>query len=165
MTRRGVRGASAVLVAMTVAFTASACSDDGDSASSTVSKAASAASSVASSVASKGSDVVASATAAAEDKLNSFKDGVNASGDVKAGAPATDKDGRVTSKVTVSNGTDSTQSYAVQINFKDADGNLLDTVVVSVDDVASKKAKDATARSNRKLDGDVKVEVGQALRH
>ncbi|MFD8693076.1 hypothetical protein [Streptomyces sp. NPDC059651] len=161
MTRRGVRGASAVLVAMTVAFTASACSDDGDSASSTVSKAASAASSVAS----QGADVVASATAAAGDKLNSFKDGVNAGGDVKAGAPATDEDGRVTSKITVKNGTGSSQSYAVQINFKDPSGNLLDTVVVTVDDVASKGTKDATARSNRKLDGDVKVEVGQALRH
>lgn len=161
MTRRGVRGASAVLVAMTVAFTASACSDDGDSASSTVSEAASAASSVAS----QGADVVASATAAAEEKLNSFKDGVNAGGDVKAGAPATDKDGRVTSKITVKNGTDSSQSYVVQINFKDGGGNLLDTVVVTVDDVAAKGTKDATARSNRKLNGDVKVEVGKALRH
>ncbi|MEU1351861.1 hypothetical protein [Streptomyces sp. NPDC005795] len=165
MTRRGLRGASAVLMAVTVACTASACSDDGDSASSTASKAASAASSVASSVASKGSDVVASATAAAEDKLNSFKDGVNASGDVRAGAPATDKDGRATSRVTVKNSTGSTQSYAVQINFKDPDGKLQDTVVVTVDDVAAKKTKDATARSNRKLDGDVTAEVGEALRH
>ncbi|MFI6863774.1 hypothetical protein ACIBKZ_28435 [Streptomyces sp. NPDC050421] len=161
MTRRGVRGASAVLVAMTVAFTASACSDDGDSASSTVSKAASAASSVAS----RGADVVASATAAAEDKLNSFKDGVNASGDVRAGAPATDKDGHATSKITVTNGTGSTQSYAVQVNFKAPDGKLQDTVVVTVDDVPSKGTKDATARSNRKLDGDTKAEVGRALRH
>ncbi|MFI6653338.1 hypothetical protein ACIBI8_37820 [Streptomyces sp. NPDC050529] len=161
MTRRGVRGAGAVLVAMIVATTATACSDDGDSASSTASKAASAASSVAS----KGADVVASATAAAGDKLNDFKDGVNASGDVKAGAPATDKDGRVTSKITVKNSTDSTQSYGVQVNFEDGGGNLLDTVVVTVDDVASKGTKDGTARSNRKLDGDVKVEVGKALRH
>lgn len=165
MTRRGVRGASAVLMAMAVAFTASACSDDGDSASSTVSKAASAASSVASSVASKGSDVLASATAAAEDKLNSFKDGVNATGDVRTGAPTTGEDGRVTSKITVANGTGSTRSYAVQVNFKDPDGKLQDTVVVTVDDVASKKTKVATARSNRKLDGDVEVEVGKALRH
>lgn len=161
MTRRGVRGAGAVLLAMTVAFTASACSDDGDSASSTASKAASAASSVAS----RGADVVASATAAATEKLNSFKDGVNASGDVKASAPVTDEDGRVTSKITVKNGTDSKQSYAVQVNFNDPDGKLEDTVVVTVDDVASKKTKDATARSNRKLDGDVEVEVGKALRH
>ncbi|MEU1469870.1 hypothetical protein ABZ434_16765 [Streptomyces sp. NPDC005761] len=161
MARRGVRAAGAVLVAVTVAFTASACSDDGDSASSTASKAASAAASVAS----QGADVVASATAAAGDKLNSFKDGVNASGDVRAGAPVADQDGRVTSKVTVTNGTGSKQSYAVQINFKDADGKLKDAVVVTVDDVPSKKTKDATARSNRKLDGDVKAEVGQALRH
>ncbi|WP_406097641.1 hypothetical protein [Streptomyces sp. NBC_01013] len=161
MTGRGARGASAVLVAMTMAITASACSDDGDSASSTVSKAASAASSAAS----RGADAVASATAAAGEKLNSIKDGVNAGGDVKAGAPVTDKDGRITSKITVANGTGSTQSYAVQINFKDPSGNLLDTVVVTVDDVGSKKTKDATARSNRKLDGDVKVEVGEAVRH
>ncbi|MER5281436.1 hypothetical protein ABT025_37780 [Streptomyces sp. NPDC002809] len=161
MTRRGVRGAGAVLVAMAMAFTATACSDDGDSASSTASKAASAAESVAS----RGADVVASATAAAGDKLNDFKDGVNAGGDVKAGAPATDKDGRVTSKITVTNSTGSTQSYGVQINFDDPNGNLLDTVVVTVDDVAAKGTKTATARSNRKLDGDVEVKVGTALRH
>ncbi|MET7648955.1 hypothetical protein ABZS83_36105 [Streptomyces sp. NPDC005426] len=161
MTRRGVRGASALLVAATVAFTASACSDDGGSASGTVSKAASAASSVAS----EGADAVASATAAAGDKLNGFKDGVNAGGDVKAGAPATGDDGHVTSKITVKNGTGSTQSYAVLVNFEDPSGNLLDAVVVTVDDVASGKSEDATARSNRKLDGEVRAEVGKALRH
>lgn len=161
MTRRGARGASAVLVAMVVAATATACSDDGDSASSTASKAASAASSLAS----RGTDAVASATAAAGDKLNSFKDGVNASGDVTVGAPDTDKDGRATAKITVRNGTDASRSYAVQINFRDANGNLLDTSVVTVDDVASKGSKDATARSNRKLEGDVKTEVGKVLRH
>lgn len=127
MTRRCVRGAGAVLVAVVVAATATACSDDGGSASATVSKAASAASSVAP----RGADAVASATAAARDKLNSFKDGVNASGDVKAGAATTGKDGRATSKVTVRNGSDSKQSYAVQVNFRDPKGNLLDTVVVT----------------------------------
>lgn len=161
MTGRGARGAGAVLAAVIVAATATACSHDGGSASGTVSQAASAASSVAS----KGADAVASATAAAEDKLNSFKNGVNASGDVKAGAAATGKDGHATSKVTVRNGTDSKQSYAAQINFRDPSGNLLDTVVVTVDDVAAKGTKDATARSNRKLEGDVRAEVGEALRH
>ncbi|NED93233.1 hypothetical protein G3I76_76000 [Streptomyces sp. SID11233] len=156
-----MRGVGAVLVAVVVAAGATACSDDGDSASSSASKAASAASSLAS----KGADAVASATAAAQDKLNSFKDGVNASGDVKAAAAATDKDGRATSKVTVHNSGDSKQSYGVQINFRDQNGNLLDTVVVTVDDVAAEATKDATARSNRKLDGDVKAEVGKALRH
>lgn len=161
MTRRGVRGVGAVLVAVAVAAGATACSDGGDSASSSASKAASAASSLAS----KGADAVASATAAAQDRLNSFKDGVNASGDVKAAAAATDKDGRATSKVTVHNSGDSKRSYGVQINSRDQNGNLLDTVVVTVDDVAAETTKDATARSNRKLDGDVKAEVGKALRH
>ncbi|MGN5635091.1 hypothetical protein [Streptomyces sp. AC154] len=161
MTRRGVRGLGTVLVAVVVAAGATACSDDGDSASSSASRAASAASSLAS----RGADAVASATAAAQDKLNSFKDGVNASGDVKTGAAATDKDGRATSKVTVRNSGDSKQSYGVQINFRDQNGNLLDSVVVTVDDVPAKATEDATARSNRKLDGDVKAEVGKALRH
>ncbi|WP_326595290.1 hypothetical protein [Streptomyces brevispora] len=161
MTRRGPRSAGAVLVAMIVAASATACSDEVNSVSGTASNAASAAASVAS----KGADAVASATAAAEDKLKSFKDGVNASGDVKAAATVTDKDGRATSKVTVRNSTDSKQSYAVQINFRDPSGNLLDTVVVTVDDVAAKATKEATARSNRKLEGAVKAEVGEALRH
>ncbi|MFD7432848.1 hypothetical protein ACFV6Z_38145 [Streptomyces sp. NPDC059818] len=161
MTGRGVRGAGAVLVAVVMAATATACSDDGGSASGTASKAASAASSLAS----RGADAVASATAAARDELNSFKDGVNAGGDVRAGAASTDKEGRATSEVKVHNGTGSKQSYAVQIDFRDPSGNLLDTVVVTVDDVPAKGTKDADARSNRELDGDVKAEVGRALRH
>ncbi|MGW8887373.1 hypothetical protein [Streptomyces sp. NPDC055749] len=161
MTGRGVRGVWAVLLAASVATTAVGCSDeDGGGASDAASKAASAASSLAS----KGSDVVASATAAAQDKLDEFKDGVDAKDDVELGAVGKDGD-RTTAKFTVTNGTDSAKSYAVQINFRDKGGNLLDTVVVSVDDVEPDKKKDATARSNRKLDGDVTAEVGTALRH
>ncbi|MFJ2702716.1 hypothetical protein ACIO3R_05875 [Streptomyces sp. NPDC087428] len=38
-------------------------------------------------------------------------------------------------------------------------------VPLAVDDVPAKGTKDADARSNRELDGDVKAEVGRALRH
>ncbi|MFF1644026.1 FxLYD domain-containing protein [Streptomyces sp. NPDC058240] len=161
MTRKAARGLCAVLLTTAVMSTAAACSDDGGSASSTASKAASAAASAAS----RGADVVASATAAAGEKLNNFKNGVNAKSDVELGKPSIDGDGRATVKATVKNSSDSAKSYAVQVNFRDGSGNLLDTVVVTVDDVGPKASKDATARSNRKLSGDVKAEVGQALRH
>ncbi|MEE1792512.1 hypothetical protein PUR28_17340 [Streptomyces sp. BE308] len=161
MTGRGVRGVRAVLLAAAVASAAAGCSDDGNSPSGAVSKAASAASSVAS----RGSDVVASATAAAQDKLNEFKDGVDAKGDIKLGTVGKDGDGRSTAEFTVTNGTDSAKSYAVQINFHDKGGNLLDATVVTVDDARPATPKDATARSNRKLDGDVTAEVATALRH
>lgn len=160
MTRKAARGMWAVLLTTAVMSTAAACSDGG-SASSTASEAASAAASAAS----RGADVVASATAAAGEKLNNFKNGVNAKSDVELGKPSTDGDGRATVKVTVKNSADSKKSYAIQVNFRDRSGNLLDTVVVTVDDVGAKASKDATARSNRKLSGEVKAEVGQALRH
>ncbi|GGV97173.1 hypothetical protein GCM10015535_68080 [Streptomyces gelaticus] len=150
-----MRGLWTVLLTTAVMSAAAACSGGG--ASSTASEAASAAS--------RGAEAVASATAAAGEKLNSFKNGVNAKSDVGLGRPSTDGDGRATVKVTVKNSSDSAKSYAVQVNFRDASGNLLDTVVVTVDGVAAKASKDATARSNRKLSGDVKAEVGRALRH
>ncbi|WP_258050141.1 hypothetical protein [Streptomyces finlayi] len=128
MTGRGVRGARALLLAAAVAATAVGCSDeDGGGASDAASKAASAASSLAS----KGSDLVASATAAAQEKLAGFKDGVNAKGDVRLGDVSKDADGRSTAKFTVTNGSDSAQSYAVQINFRDKGDKLVETVVVS----------------------------------
>ncbi|MFJ1612856.1 MULTISPECIES: hypothetical protein [unclassified Streptomyces] len=161
MTTKAARGLWAVLLTTAVAATAVGCSDDGGSASTAASKAASAAASAAS----RGSDVVASATAAAGEKLKGFKNGVNAKGDVKVRTPGTGPDGHADAKVTVTNGADSAKSYAVQINFRDPKGNLLDAVVVTVDDVGPKASKEATARSNRKLSGDVEAEVGRALRH
>ncbi|MFH8475068.1 hypothetical protein [Streptomyces sp. NPDC018000] len=161
MTRKAARGVWAALLTAAVMSSAAACSHGGGNASSTASKAASAAASAAS----RGSEVVASATAAAGEKLKGFKNGVNARSDVKLGTPSTGHDGRATTKVTVTNSADSAKSYAVQVNFRDPSGNLLDTVVVTIDDVGPKASKDATARSNRKLSGHVKAEVGTALRH
>lgn len=153
MTRRSVRGVWALLLTGVVASAAAACTDEGGSPTGTVSKAASAVASVA-----------ASASAAAQEKLEGFKNGVNAGKDVKAGA-VTEQGGRATTKITVTNSTDSAKSYIVQINFRDPGGNLLDSTVVTVDDVQPGTPKDATARSNRTLAGDVTAEVGRALRH
>ncbi|MYW64657.1 hypothetical protein GTY65_11340 [Streptomyces sp. SID8379] len=151
-------GAAAAVVALTLG--AAGCSDGDTSPSDAASKAGSAVSSAAS----KASDVVASATAEASQKFNEFKDGVDAKDDVKLGDVAKDGD-RSTVPVTATNGQSSTKSYMVQVDFRDGGGNLLDTVVVSVGDVEAGKSKEATARSNRSLDGDVTADVSRALRH
>jgi hypothetical protein len=160
MSGRGMRGAAAGLLVAAVVLAAAGCSDSDTSPSDAVSKAASAASSVAS----RAGDVVASATAKAQDELDRFKGGVNAKGDIQLGGVK--KDGyRMTAPVTATNSSGSRASYAVQVNFRDSGGNLLDTVVVTIGDVDKGKSKKATARSNRTLTGDVKADVGRALRH
>jgi len=165
------RWATGVILTAIMAAALAACSDDG-SASSAVSKAASAAQSVGgqataavSSLASQASEALASATAEAGRRLDKIKGGVDARGDVRLGAPATASDGRTTVEVTAENTEDSTKSFAVQVNFKDSGGNLLDTVVVTVSKVPAGKSGTGTARSTHELSGKVKAEAGRALRY
>ncbi|MET9671805.1 hypothetical protein ABZY68_01750 [Streptomyces sp. NPDC006482] len=113
-------------------------------------------------------DIVSSATAAAasaaEEKMNEVKDGVNATGDVNAGATSTDGD-RTVAEITATNPLDKTADYTVMVTFRDTDGNFLDSVVLSIAGVEAGKSKSGTARSNRTLSGDTKAEIAQALRH
>ncbi len=81
------------------------------------------------------------------------------------GAVATDTDGFTTVPVTVRNTDDGTKSFAVQVEFKDESGNLVDTVVTTVPDVAGKGTGEGTARSTHKLAGTVSAQVGTALRY
>ncbi|MDT9691017.1 hypothetical protein Q5762_22230 [Streptomyces sp. P9(2023)] len=116
----------------------------------------------------KASDIVSSATAAAasaaEEKMNEVKDGVNATGDVKAGPTKTDGD-RTTAEITATNPQDKNADYTIMVNFRDDGGNLLDAVVLNIDAVEPGKSKTGTARSNRTLSGTTTAEVAQALRH
>ncbi|MEU6812870.1 hypothetical protein ABZ920_28595 [Streptomyces sp. NPDC046831] len=137
------------------------CSDDGGSPSDAVSKASSAAASLAS----QANEGLASATAEAGRRLDEVKNGVDARSSVRLGSPATASDGRTTVDVGVTNSADSTKSFTVQVNFKKPDGSLLDTVVVSIDDVPAGQTGKAVARSTHTLSGQVKAEVGAALRH
>ncbi|MFE2555539.1 hypothetical protein ACFXGT_05800 [Streptomyces sp. NPDC059352] len=113
-------------------------------------------------------DIVSSATAAvasaAEEKMNEVKDGVNATGDVKAGATSIDGD-RTVAEITATNPQDKNADYTVMVNFRDGEGNLLDAVVLSIDGVEPGGSKSGTARSNRTLSGDTTAEIAQALRH
>ncbi|MGN9755784.1 FxLYD domain-containing protein [Streptomyces sp. SD31] len=118
-----------------------------------------------SSVASKAASAFASATAEAGRRLDDIKGGVDAKDAVSLGDPKTDADGRTTVEVTAQNTTDSTKSFAAQINFRDTDGKLLDATVVTVSDVPPSETARATARSTRDLDGEVRTEVARALRY
>ncbi|MFE8947841.1 hypothetical protein [Streptomyces sp. NPDC007856] len=164
MSGHGTRGtAGAVLAVVAVAVTG--CSGNSGSPSGSVSKAASAASSAASSLASRGADALASASAEARRKLDEAKGGVNAKDEVTLGSVAIGGDGRATAKVTAKNTAGSAKSFAVQVNFSDKSGNLLDVVVVTVKDVAAGASGEGTARSNRKLNGEVHAVVGTAVRY
>ncbi|MFB6616590.1 hypothetical protein ACFCV9_20665 [Streptomyces sp. NPDC056367] len=144
----------AVLAAVAVGTTG--CS--GDSTPSDV------ASKAASAVQSAGAQLEAAA-AEAKKKLDGVKGGADAKSDVRLGTPSKDSDGHSTVPVTVSNTATNAKSFAVQVNFRDTGGNLLDTVVVTISDVAPGATGQGTARSTRSLSGDVQANVGTALRY
>ncbi|MEU8773775.1 FxLYD domain-containing protein [Streptomyces sp. NPDC048606] len=155
---RSIRGAVFGVLAVVVAAGLTGCGGDAqEKVTGVASQAASAASQAA--------DALDSASDTARRKLNEVKDGVDAKDAVTLGQPATQTDGHPTVPVTARNTTDSTKSFAVQVNFRDPGGNLLDTVVVTVTDVPAGQSKEATARSTRGLSGTVKADVGTALRY
>ncbi|MFI5687211.1 hypothetical protein [Streptomyces sp. NPDC051636] len=152
----GLRAGAVLALVACVGAGVNGCSDDNNP-SSAASKAAS--------YASQAGQALASATAEAGRRLEKVRNGVDARDAVRLGTPATASDGRTTVGVTAGNKADSTKSFAVQVNFTDAGGHLLDTVVVTVSDVRAGASGKATARSTRKLAGTVKAELGTALRY
>ncbi|PBC63970.1 hypothetical protein BKI49_09680 [Streptomyces sp. Tue6028] len=158
MHRHGVRGLILAATATTALAAFLAGCSEGDSPSGAVSKAASAAS--------EAGDALASATAEAGQKFDDVKNGVDAKGDVKLDGKVTpDADGRATVKLTATNSASATKSYVIQVDFRDKDGNLLGVSVVTVNDVAKGASKDATARTNRSLSGDITAGVARAVRY
>ncbi|MFJ7591718.1 hypothetical protein ACIQZO_30970 [Streptomyces sp. NPDC097617] len=163
-----MRGAAGAVAVSLVALGASGCSDGDGTPSGAVSSAASAVKSAGEAVSSAAAEAkraAESAAAVAQDKLGEVKDGIDAKGQVTLGPVATDSDGYTTVPVTVQNTDDATKSFAVQVEFKDEAGNLVDTVVVTVADVAGKGTGQGTARSTHKLSGTVSAQTGTALRY
>ncbi|MEU8590711.1 hypothetical protein AB0C59_27465 [Streptomyces sp. NPDC048664] len=157
---RGVWASAAVLVGAVLG----GCSDGGGP-SGTASRAASAAASVGSSLASQAASALASATAAAGRTLDGIKGGTEARGEARVGATGGASEGRKAVEVTASNPTSKARTYAVQIDFRGAGGDLLDAVVVTIGSVPPHGSKSGTALSNRKLSGDVKADVARAVRY
>lgn len=154
--RRAGPGSAAVVLLLALGACLAGCSD-GTSPSDVAS--------AASSLASEAGDSLASATAEAGRRFNEFKNGLDAKDEVKLGDRVTiDSAGRATVKATATNPTSAAKTYAIQVDFRDKGGNLLDTVVVTLNDVPAGAAKDATARSTRTLSGDVTADVARAVR-
>ncbi|MFH8341893.1 hypothetical protein [Streptomyces sp. AM6-12] len=158
--RRGTAGAVLALVMLPAA----GCGD-GSANSPTPAEQAASAASAAASLAARGGDALASASAEAGRRLDEAKGGVNAKDQVSLGAVAVGGDGRATATVTARNTASSAKSFAVQVNFTDGNGNLLDVVVLTVKNVAAHASGHGTARSNRRLHGEVRADVGTALRY
>ncbi|QDN97959.1 hypothetical protein FNV65_18210 [Streptomyces sp. S1A1-8] len=154
--RRAGPGSVAVVLLLALGACLAGCSD-GTSPSDVAS--------AASSLASEAGDSLASAIAEAGRRYNEFKNGLDAKDEVKLGDRVTiDSTGRATVKATATNPTSAAKTYAIQVDFRDKGGNLLDTVVVTLNDVPAGAAKDATARSTRTLSGDVTADVARAVR-
>ncbi|MGW7316012.1 hypothetical protein [Streptomyces sp. NPDC054865] len=155
--RRGL--AAGAVIVMAVCGTAG-CSDGTGSASDAASKAASAVQSAGAKVSS-----AASAAAVAQDRFAEIKNGVDAKDEVTLGTVATDGEGYTVVPVTVKNTDASKKSFAVQVDYKDEGGNRLDTVVVTVSDVAGNGTGQGSARSTHKLAGTAQAETARAVRY
>ncbi|SMQ17692.1 hypothetical protein SAMN06272771_4118 [Streptomyces sp. Ag82_O1-12] len=155
---RWATGGAALALALSAVLTG--CSGD-DTPADTAGKAESAVGSIASGA----SEAIESATAEAGRRLDDIQDGVDVKGDVRIGTPVAGSDGRVRAEVTVRNSDDATRSFAVQVDFKSSGGDLVDTVIVTVDHVQAGDSATATARSTHDLSGDVRTDVARAVRY
>ncbi|MFJ1758103.1 FxLYD domain-containing protein [Kitasatospora sp. NPDC088134] len=126
---------------------------------------ASAASSATAAIGSAAASLGASAQAAASSALAGVKGGLDATADVAAGTASTDGEGKVVVPLTVTNHGSQSGKYTIQVNFQDGSGNLLDAAVVNVPELAAGASAQATARSNRALNGTVTPAVANALRY
>ncbi|WKE72998.1 hypothetical protein [Streptomyces sp. WP-1] len=163
MAGHGRRGAAGAVLAL-VMVSAAGCGNGSPHSPSPAERAASAASAAAS-LASRGGDALASASAEAGRGLDEAKGGLNAKDQVRLGAVTLGGDGRATATVTARNTASSAKSFAVQVNFTDGHGNLVDVVVLTVRNVAAHASGHGTARGNRRLRGEVRANVGTALRY
>ncbi|MGM9443007.1 hypothetical protein ACTAF0_22530 [Streptomyces murinus] len=159
----GGRGAAGAVLAL-VMVSAAGCGNGSQNSPTPAEQAASAASAAAS-LASRGGDALASASAEAGRRLDEAKGGLNAKDQVSLGAVTLDGDGRATTTVTARNTASAAKSFAVQVNFTDGGGNLLNVVVLMVKNVAAHGSGHGTARGNRRLHGEVRANVGTALRY
>ncbi|WP_188300163.1 FxLYD domain-containing protein [Streptomyces sp. CBMA156] len=158
-------GCSSGKSASTVASEAAAAVEKGASA------AASAASALATAAGGAGAAIASAeakasaAVSAASSAVAGIKGGLDAKGDVTAGAVTTGSDGKAQVPLTVTNHGQQSYRYVIQLNFTDESGKVLDATAVTVQDVAAGQSAQATAHGNRELTGTVKAEVANAVRY
>ncbi|MER6675292.1 FxLYD domain-containing protein [Streptomyces sp. NPDC000983] len=189
------RALTGVLVAALGAVSLVSCSDDdgGDSADSTptppvsasfsgsapsalasaaesvkasLSAAASSASARASEFEASVSAEVARANAAAQEQLKDVDGRGNATADVSlTGKPRSQTGGLLAVVVNITNSTDATASYAVQVDFSDADGNVVETRYVGAEDLEPGERAQPLAISRKPAEPQLTAKVAKAQRY
>ncbi|MDX3310464.1 hypothetical protein P1S61_15455 [Streptomyces sp. ME08-AFT2] len=138
----------------------------GASVEESVRAAASSASSRASEFEASVSAEVARANRAAEKKLENVEGRGNATADVSlTGKPRAETSGLLAVIVNITNSTDETASFAVQVDFRDSDGKVVETRFVGADDLAAGARAHPLAISRKPPQPPLTAEVAKAQRY
>ncbi|MGX1274241.1 FxLYD domain-containing protein [Streptomyces phaeoluteigriseus] len=136
------------------------------SAKASVSAAASSASARASEFEASVSADVARAGAAAEKELKDVDGRGNATADVSlTGKPRAETGGLLAVVVHITNRSDDTASYAVQVDFLDADGEVVETRYVGAEDLAPGGRAQPLAISRKPSEPQLTAEIAKAQRY
>ncbi|WP_435878270.1 FxLYD domain-containing protein [Streptomyces bobili] len=137
-----------------------------ESAKASVSAAASSASARASEFEASVSADVARANAAAEKQLKDVEGRGNATADVSlTGKPRAETGGLLAVVVHITNRSDDTASYAVQVDFRDPDGNVVETRYVGAEDLAPGERVQPLAISRKPPEPQLTPEIAKAQRY
>ncbi|MFD7435339.1 hypothetical protein [Streptomyces sp. NPDC059861] len=109
---------------------------------------------------------VARANAAAQRELKDVEGRGNAMADVSlTGKPRADTGDLLAVAVNIANRTDETASYAVQVEFRDSDGKLVETRYVGAEDLAPGAREQPLAISRTPAGQQLTAEITKAQRH
>ncbi|WP_376732591.1 hypothetical protein [Streptomyces broussonetiae] len=157
----------------TASFSGTAPSALASQAASAIASARASASAAASSASARASEFEASveadaahSSAAAEDALKDVDGRGNAISDVgMKGLPRNETSGMLAVLVTITNKTDDTASYAVQIDFEDSDGKVVETRYVGAEDLGPGDREQPIAFSRQADDAQLTPRLAKAQRY
>lgn len=137
-----------------------------ESAKASLSAAASSASARASEFEASVSADIARANAAAEKELKDIDGRGNATADVSlTGKPRAETGGLLAVVVHITNRSDDTASYAVQVDFRDPDGKVVETRYVGAEDLAPGERAQPLAISRKPPEPQLTAEIAKAQRY
>lgn len=137
-----------------------------ESAQGAASAAASSASARASAFEASVSAEAARANAAAQKELADVEGRGNATADVSmTGVPRAETGGLLALVVNITNRTDETASYAVQVDFRDPDGKVVETRFVGVEDLEPGDKAQPLAISRKPAEPKLTAEIAKAQRY
>ncbi|MDT9696922.1 FxLYD domain-containing protein [Streptomyces sp. P17] len=109
---------------------------------------------------------VARANAAAKEQLDDVEGRGNATADVSlTGKPRAQTDGLLAVVVNITNSTDRTASYAVQVDFSDSDGQVVETRYVGAEDLEPGERAQPLAISRKPPEPKLTAEIAKAQRY